>query len=345
MKNKSDERALPATPEQIRLHKPIGRIGLTAFAFLICISILIAAFAVSQIWKRSKKNVPEQPPADRQAPPVESSAKETRSEEPLKTDEEPTIPETATPVVIRSYPDSGVRNETTVNPDAEAMPTGLIREEQPFGTDPVVLILHTHPQQAYLTGDAAWIDGPLGVATYSNDLSRNVTAVGEILCQALCRQGIPAVHAVENQSQASSLGGYAHAAETIAAWRATYPGIRLVIDVQRDAILDADGNYIRPVAEPAETEKVAQVMAIVGSNAEGDDFPEWQKNYALALALRAELNRDGSVVMRTVSVRRSTYNQELSPYALLLEIGSGANTVEEAGRAAERIALALAGIL
>ena len=86
-------------------------------------------------------------------------------------------------------------------------------------------------------------------------------------------------------------------------------------------------------------------MAIVGSNAEGDDFPEWQKNYALALALRAELNRNGSVVMRTVSVRRSTYNQELSPYALLLEIGSGANTVEEAGRAAERIALALAGIL
>ena len=343
MKKQPDERALPAAPEQIRLRKPVGRAGLTVFAFLICVSILIAAFAVSQVWKRGKGSSVEQ--AGQPRPQTTESSIEPTSPEPSQTPEEPSF-ENATAVLIRTYPDAGVRNETPYALPEGSVEAGLFRDALPGGDEPLVLILHTHPEQAYLTVESDRIPQPLGRSTYSADPTRNVAAVGEALCRTLCEKGIPAVHAVEESPSGSSLGAYAHAAEVIAAWLERYPSIRLIIDVQRDAILDPEGRYIRPVVEREEDgEKIAQIMAIVGSDAEGTDYPEWGKNYALAHALREALNRDGSVLMRSVSVRRSSYNQELAPHALLLEIGSGANTVGEACRAAERIGEALAELL
>ena len=342
MKQQPKERALPAAPEQIRLHKPVGRIGLTVFGFLICVSILIAAFAVSQVWKRGKQIDAEEPVPEQTQ--TNEPSRETSSSEPTENPEE-SIPQNSTAVLVRSYPDSGIRNETGYSLPDSSVEAGLFRDALQTGEGPVVLILHTHPQQAYLTEEANDIPNPLGSSTYSTDSERNVVAVGEALCKALCKEGIPAVHAVEESVQGSSLGAYAHAAEIIAVWMERYPGIRLVIDVQRDAILDTAGNYIRPVVESDAGEKAAQIMAIVGSDAEGNDYSDWEKNYVLALALREQLNREGNVFMRSVSVRRSSYNQELSPYALLLEIGSGANTVEEACRTAERIGSALAELL
>ena len=343
MEKRPDERALPAAPEQIRLHKPVGRAGLMVFAFLICVSILIAAFAVSQVWKRGKQNRIEQP-ARTNEQTTESSPEQT-SPEPSEPPAE-SAPENATAILIRTYSDVGIRNETTYVLPEGSIETGLFRDALTTETDPLVLILHTHPEQAYLTDEADHIPQPLGNSTYSTDPARNVVAVGEVLCRTLCEKGIPAVHAVEDTSSGSSLGAYAHAAELIAAWRERYPTIRLIIDVQRDAILDTEGNYIRPVAEVKDgREKIAQIMAIVGSDAEGSDYSDWEKNYALAAVLREGLNREGRILMRSISVRRSSYNQELAPYALLLEIGSGANTVEEACRAAEEVGSALAKLL
>ena len=344
MKKQSDEqRTLPAAPEQIRLHKPVGRAGLMAFAFLICVSILIAAFAVSQIWKRGKQT-PIGESERQKEQTTESSPEPKIPEAPQPQAEQP--PENATAVLIRTYPDSGIRNETGYALPEGSIEAGFFRDALQNGEEPLVLILHTHPQEAYLIDDADHIPQPLGSSTYSADPERNVAAVGEVLCRTLCEKGIPAVHAPEDSSAESSLGAYARAAERIAAWRERYPSIRLVIDVQRDAILDSEGNYIRPVIErDKDGEKTAQIMAIVGSDAEGSDYPDWGKNYALALALREGLNREGSILMRSVSVRRSSYNQELAPYSLLLEIGSGANTVAEACRAAEKIGSVLAELL
>ena len=73
----------------------------------------------------------------------------------------------------------------------------------------------------------------------------------------------------------------------------------------------------------------------VGTDGNGTDFPGWRSNLSLALRLRERLNQGGACLGRPVSLRNSSYNQEVAPAALLLEIGSGGNTVREAIRAAE----------
>ena len=53
----------------------------------------------------------------------------------------------------------------------------------------------------------------------------------------------------------------------------------------------------------------------------------------------------GEGLCRPVSLRNSSYNQELAKYALILEIGTAANSVEEAKRAAVLVGETLADLI
>ena len=44
-------------------------------------------------------------------------------------------------------------------------------------------------------------------------------------------------------------------------------------------------------------------------------------------------------------IKTSTYNQEMAPYAILLEIGTGANSIDEAIAAATIAGEAFAGVI
>jgi hypothetical protein len=57
------------------------------------------------------------------------------------------------------------------------------------------------------------------------------------------------------------------------------------------------------------------------------------------------LNAEGASVCRPIYLRNSTYNQELAPFSLLLEIGTGGNCIEEAERAAVLVGEALAKLI
>jgi stage II sporulation protein P len=85
-------------------------------------------------------------------------------------------------------------------------------------------------------------------------------------------------------------------------------------------------------------------MAVVGSDTNGTAC-NWEGNFALAMILRQKLNRSCEGIARPVYLRRSSFNQELAPYSLLLEIGTGANTLEEAKRTVQRVGDALAEII
>jgi stage II sporulation protein P len=117
-----------------------------------------------------------------------------------------------------------------------------------------------------------------------------------------------------------------------------------VIDLHRDSIIDRDGAYVRAAVGDGE-EAYAQVMAVVGSDGNGAPNENWEKNLALALRLRCELNGQVADLCRPPVLRNASYNQELSPYSLLLEVGTGANCVEEAERTARLIGAALAEII
>jgi stage II sporulation protein P len=136
-------------------------------------------------------------------------------------------------------------------------------------------------------------------------------------------------------------GAYDRSAESVKYYLKEYPSIRYVIDLHRDAILNETGELLRAVWGENE-EKIAQVMAVVGTDANGTDFPHWENNLAFALQLRAVLNADGKGICRPIFLRNASFHQELAPCSILLEIGTSGNSVDEAKRAAELVGDALA---
>ena len=79
-------------------------------------------------------------------------------------------------------------------------------------------------------------------------------------------------------------------------------------------------------------------MLVVGSDAGGLSHPHWQENMALAVKLHAQLEKNCPGICRPISFRSQCFNQDLSPGALLVEVGAAGNTRAEALLATEQLA-------
>ena len=192
------------------------------------------------------------------------------------------------------------------------------------GDAPTVLILHTHGTEAYA-----------GQAGYrSDDSAVNVVAVGDRIATLLEEGGIRVVHDRTAHDQPSYNGSYNHARSAIGEYLAQYPTIRLVLDIHRDAAEDASGKQIDYTVE-TDLGDAAKLMLVVGTDAGGWEHPNWSENLALAVKLHALLQRNTPQICRPISFRASRFNQDLSPGALLVEVGAAGNTQQEALRAAE----------
>ena len=325
--------------------------------FIICVALLGAAFAVSSIWRTTESG---QDFFDRIGAFFGEDADESRepSSPPPQSEQEPSrepllegdpIPEGA--VIVRgadlSYLSLGEQyylNETDYAPGIEALLARELDLSVAATGEPLVLIVHTHTVEAYLPKETSYIEGSVSAATYSEDAERNMLAVGRVLADQLNENGIPTIQCTRTHTGdgMSLQGAYAREAESVREYLRLYPSIRLVIDLHRDAVMNAEGEYVR--TEAPQEDGFAQVMAVVGSDANGTPC-NWEGNLALALQLRRALNTGDSGLARPVYLRKSSFNQELAEYSLLLEIGTGANTVEEAKRTAQRVGDALSKLI
>ena len=124
-----------------------------------------------------------------------------------------------------------------------------------------------------------------------------------------------------------------------------YPSIKVVLDVHRDAIEDSDGTRVKPVCE-IDGESTAQVMVIAGcGNGSSIALPNWRLNLRFAAEWEAAMESAYPGLTRPVLCGYRFYNQDLTTGSLLIEIGGHANTLDEALRAGEYAAEALAGVL
>jgi len=85
-------------------------------------------------------------------------------------------------------------------------------------------------------------------------------------------------------------------------------------------------------------------MLVVGTNAAGQDHENWEENLALALKLHLQLQRQDPGIMRPLQLRRQRFNQDVSPGALIVEVGAAGNSHGEALIAAERLAVAITAL-
>ena len=329
--------------------------------FLICCALLVAAFAISYIWADggSAWLGGDLPPTASEGESETSgnvaseasteSATETADTEGIATDAPTQSEPNGEGIPIRTVELSKgvsvtyINNESIHSPDAERL---LAADVSSAYTDaPLVLVLHTHTSEGYVPEGSEWIEGVEVEATYTSDASQSVLAAGRVLCDTLRSAGIGAIHCTTVHDADGQRGAYAASAESVRFFLSLYPSIRYVIDLHRDVILDTDGAYLRTVSDSAQGEACAQVKAVVGSDGSGTPCPNWEGNLSLALQLRRVLNKSGESICRPVTLRNSSYNQELGHYSLLLEIGTGANSVAEAERTARLVGEALASLI
>ena len=329
---------IPLSPKPFRKSRHFG-------AFLICCALFVAGFALTALWRDAEGNF-----FPKENEPI---SKEENTQGPITNlpetvmPEEIPIPKGATPIVTYdlSYLEKGIaylNNQTFYNPNVgELLKTDVTTKPT---QEPLVLVLHTHTSEGYLSAAERYLEGDLGEITYTDDESRNMLAVGKAFVFALNKNGITAIHCTVMHDESGLSGSYERAAESIRFFREQYPSIRYVVDLHRDAILTADGEYVRSTGEVA-GEDVAQILPVVGSDAGGWQHNTWEGNLALALQLREELNQGERNLCRPVMLKKATYNQEMAPYAILLEIGTGANSIDEAIAAATLAGEAFAKVI
>ena len=206
-------------------------------------------------------------------------------------------------------------------------------------TEPRVLILHTHTTESYTQRKEPYVES----ADYRTlDESYNMLSIGSIVAGILSDNGIGVVHDRQLHDYPSYNGSYNDARKSILSYLEQFPGIELVLDLHRDAA-DTENGQLRPLVTVA-GEAVAQLMLVMGTDESGLSHEHWQENLSLALKLQAQLERQAPGITRPTILRAQRFNQDLSPGALLVEVGAAGNTHEEARRAAEQLAHAIVAL-
>ncbi|MBD5128941.1 MAG: stage II sporulation protein P [Ruminococcaceae bacterium] len=191
---------------------------------------------------------------------------------------------------------------------------------------PSVLIYHTHTSESFLPfGDSFDADYPLR----SGDPSRNMTAVGDAICDSLSKRGIGVVHDCTVYDSPMFTGAYYRSADGMLEILEKYPSIKIVLDIHRDGIINADGSLDAPIAE-IDGKNAAQFMIITGCDDGEMDMPDYMENFKLACLLQNCAEEAYPDLARAVLFDYRNYNQSLSTGALLIEVGSHGNSLDEA---------------
>ena len=217
--------------------------------------------------------------------------------------------------------------------------------EEPFEADedkPLVLIVHTHATESYERYNNGQYDRSYSFR--STDNSENMVTVGAVLAQTLRENGIPTVQATVQHDNPSYNGSYERSAGTVKKYLELYPSIRFVLDIHRDAIEPQKGRIIKAAADIG-GKTAAQVMIISGCDDGTMNMPDYFENLRFAAALQDRMETMFPGLTRPVFFCYRKYNMDLSPGALLIEVGSHGNTLDEAKYSAELIGTALAQLL
>lgn len=233
-----------------------------------------------------------------------------------------------------------IRDSTGLRYDAQALLHTPLFWDLADGT-PRVLVFHTHATESYTpTKENAY-----EASSYYRTLETedNMVRVGQHLVQELQNMGIEAVHDTTFHDYPAYNGSYAAARRTLNKRLEQLPGLCLLLDIHRDAIENASGKQLA-TGISVNGRRIAQIMLVVGTDAGGLHHPGWEENLSLALKLQHQLESICPGICRYISLRTERFNQDLSPGAMLVEIGSAGNTLEEALAAVEILAKAISGL-
>ncbi len=207
---------------------------------------------------------------------------------------------------------------------------------------PAVLIFHSHTSEGYEMIEREWY--ACDYTARSNDENRNIVRVGTEIADYLTSLGYTVIHdkTIHDENYTDS---YPKSRKTVEKHLKEHPEIQIVLDIHRDAITQDNGEKIKPV-NTINGKKAAQLMIITGvEEGKVKDFPDWEYNLQFALHLQNKCETMFPGLMRPVLFSQRKYNMDMTRFSLLIEMGSEANTLEEACYSGRMLAAALASLM
>lgn len=200
--------------------------------------------------------------------------------------------------------------------------------------DPLIFIYHTHGTESYK---------PETIGNY-HSLNRKYTVirVGEILKENLEKCGFKTIQDDTIHDHPSFEGSYSRSLGTLNKNLKTNPSLKIVFDVHRDGINQID-ELEASVHEQIRDEscividgkKVARYSIVIGG---GNENIEELKQFAYYIKAISDEMYPGlatKIIIKESKSFKYKFNQYKSDYYALFEIGSNANTIEEAEGTAE----------
>lgn len=206
---------------------------------------------------------------------------------------------------------------------------------------PTVLIYHSHTTEAYSLLDTGYY---ISSDARSNNSARNMVRVGDDLAAYLERQGFNVIHdrTIHDKDYTKS---YDNSRVTIEKYLEQYPSIEVTIDVHRDDITYSNKTKVKPTAK-INGKKAARMMIISGCEYNRvKNFPDWEENLKFDLQVQNKVNELYPGLMRPILFSERKYNMYETHYSFLLEVGTDANTLDEACYSARLFGNALGQLL
>ena len=225
----------------------------------------------------------------------------------------------------------------------EDLYNSFTQTEFPLPSAPVVLIYHTHAEEAYRqTRD--YIYEETGEKSYKTlDKAKSVVALGELLKTALEERGFTVIHDETDVEPPEIKSAYTRSLEVME----KYPDATVFIDLHRNtANIKAKKDDVVMVGK----KRCARMFFVVGTGVgtyegEYETAHDWQQNYALAKAVTERLRQIDPSFALDIRLKVGRFNQHVSPYCMLIELGHNANTFSDAENSIPYLADALASTL
>ena len=198
-------------------------------------------------------------------------------------------------------------------------------------TNKDILIYHTHTTEAYYAKEQYEETEP----GKTLDENYNILVVGDVFKENLKKKGYDAIQLRNYNDLPKVDGAYARSKEILEE-QLKKKDYQIIFDVHRDAgKLDKIGSFIN-----INGKNVANMRFVIASGHEN-----WIKNLKWAITIQKQADEMYPGLFRPILIYNNQYNQDVSEFATLIEIGGDGNTLEEAENSVECLSDVLEKIL
>lgn len=198
-----------------------------------------------------------------------------------------------------------------------------VDEEKPY-----ILIYHTHATESYLPARENNF--------HVSDTNYNVLGLGGVLATVLEASGHKVDHVHTYHDLPSYNKSYSRSLNTINQKREESDNLKVLLDIHRDAI-DEDSPNIKNIQRKARINidgiSVATFSLVIGPDTENKEHVLNFAKYIKAVSDTLYPGLCSGIIIKPVG----RYNQHLSDYSSLIELGYNINSVEEATESAKLI--------